>query len=203
VDHDQTPAVLARVSADERTLAFYDAEAAAYAAAPHGAGMLSDFKTALAPGARVLDLGCGGGWHSAQLRDAGFAVTSVDASAGLAAEVKRRWDIEVRVMRFGDLDYVNAFDGVWASASLHHARTDELPQIFAVIRRATKSGGAFHATFKVGEDRRDKFGRFFCAISEDALRALAADWRDVGIDGGEGRGYDDEPAAWLRLRATR
>lgn len=191
------------MSADERTVAFYDAEAAAYAAAPHGGGMLEDFISELTPGAHVLDLGCGGGWHSAQLRDAGFAVTSVDASAGLAAEVKRRWDIEVRTMRFDDLDYVDEFDGVWASASLHHARAEDLPRVFAAIRRATKDGGMLHATFKVGEDRRDKFGRFFCAMNEDALHALAADWRDVHIDGGEGRGYDDEPTPWLRLRAVR
>lgn len=191
------------MSADGRTLAFYDAEAAAYAARPHGAGMLEDFIAELARGAGVLDLGCGGGWHSAQLRDAGFAVTAVDASAGLAAEVKRRWDIEVRVMRFEALDFVDAFDGVWASASLHHARTEDLPRIFASIRMATKSGGIFHATFKAGVDRRDKFGRFFCAIDEGALRAWAADWREVRIDGGEGSGYDDEPTPWLRLRAMR
>ncbi len=191
------------MSADQRTLAFYDVEAAAYAAAPHGAGMLTDFMAELTPGAHVLDLGCGGGWHSAQLRDAGFVVTSVDASAGLAAEVKRRWGIDVRVMRFDELDYVDAFDGVWASASLHHARAEDLPRIFAAIHRATKSGGIFHATFKVGEDRRDKFDRFFCTMNEDALHALAADWREVRIDGGKGRGYDDEPTPWLRLRATR
>lgn len=191
------------MSADERTLAFYDADAAAYAALPHGAGMLEDLMAVLAPGARVLDLGCGGGWHSAQLRDAGFVVTAVDASARLAAEVKRRWDIDVRVMRFDDLDYVEAFDGVWASASLHHARMEDLPEIFAAIHRTAKSGGALHATFKVGEDRRDKFGRFFCAMSEAALRTLAADWRDVRIDGGQGSGYDGEPTPWLRLRAVR
>jgi SAM-dependent methyltransferase len=203
LDHDQAPAVLARVSADQRTLAFYDAEAAAYAARAHGAGMLEDFMAALAPGAHVLDLGCGGGWHSAQLRDAGFVVTAVDASAGLAAEVKRRWGIDVRVMRFEDLDFVDAFGGVWASASLHHARTEDLPSIFDAVRRATKSGGVLHATFKVGEDRRDRFGRFFCAIDEGALRTWASDWRDVRIDGGEGSGYDGEPTPWLRLRAVR
>ena len=191
------------MSADERTLAFYDAEAAAYSDRPHGAGMLEDFIADLPPGGHVLDLGCGGGWHSAQLRDAGFAVTSVDASSGLAAQVKQRWSIDVRLMQFDQLDDVEAFDGVWASASLHHARAEELARIFAAIRRATKTGGVFHSTWKVGEDRRDRFGRFFCAMNGGALAALAADWRDVHIDGGEGSGYDGEPTPWLRLRAVR
>lgn len=189
------------MSADERTLAFYDAQAAAYADRPHGAGMLEDFIAELPPGGQVLDLGCGGGWHSAELREVGFAVTSVDASAGLAAEVKRRWATDVRVMEFKELDYIGAFDGVWASASLHHAQAEDLPRILDAIRRATKSGGVFHSTWKVGEDRRDRFGQFFCAINERALVTLAADWRDARIDGGEGSGYDGEPTPWLRLRA--
>lgn len=191
------------MSADERTLDFYNTEAAAYAAASHGAGMLGDFIAALAPGARVLDLGCGGGRDSATLRDAGFVVTSVDGSPGLAAEAKRRLNIDVRVMRFDELDFVDAFDGVWASASLHHARVEDLPALFAAIRRATKSGGVFHATLKGGEDRRDRFGRFFCAMSEGALASLAADWASAQIDSGEGSGYDGEPTPWLRLRAVR
>lgn len=191
------------MSADETTLAFYNAEAAAYAAASHGAGKLADFIAELPPGARVLDLGCGAGADSAALRTAGFAVTSVDASSGLAAEAKRRWDVDVRLMRFDDLDFVGAFDGVWASASLHHARADDLPRIFAAIRRATKSGGVLHATMKAGEDRRDRLGRFFCAMSEGALAELARDWRNVRIDGGAGAGYDGETTPWLRLRALR
>ncbi|MBY0564989.1 MAG: class I SAM-dependent methyltransferase [Hyphomonadaceae bacterium] len=191
------------MTADDRTLAFYNTQARHYAERGHGAGMLHDFVAELAPGARVLDLGCGGCWHSAKLRDAGFAVTAIDASDGLAAEAKRRWDIDVRVMQFSELDFVDAFDGVWASASLHHAHAEDLPAIFSAIRGATRAGGVFHATFKVGSDRRDHFGRFFCAMSEDALRALAADWRNVRIDSGEGPGYDDVITPWLRVRAVR
>lgn len=191
------------MSADERTLAFYDAESAAYAAKGHGGELLSEFMAELPAGAHVLDLGCGGGWHSARLRDAGFAVTSVDASAGLAAEAKRRWDIDVRVMRFDELDFADAFDGVWASASLHHANAEDLPGVFAAIHRATKRDGVFHATLKVGEDRRDKLGRFYCAMSESALGALARDWREVRIERDEGAGYDGEVTPWLRLRAIR
>lgn len=191
------------MSADERTLAFYDAEAAAYAAKGHGDTLLAEFISALPAGARVLDLGCGGGWHSAQLRDAGFVVTAIDGSAGLAAEAKQRWDIDVRAMQFDELDFVDAFDGVWASASLHHARAEDLPRVFAAIRRATKRDGVFHATLKVGEDRRDKLDRFYCAMSESALSALTRDWRDVRIERNEGAGYDGEVTPWLRLRATR
>jgi SAM-dependent methyltransferase len=192
------------MGADEQTVAFYDAEARPYAAHSFEARQLADFMAELPPGAHVLDLGCGAGADSAAMMAAGFSVTSVDASIGLAAEAKRLWNVGVRVMEFSDLDFVDLFDGVWASASLHHARAEHLPGVFAAIRRATKSGGVFHATLKADEnDRRDRLGRFYCAMNEAALAELAADWRDVRINSGEGAGYEGDVARWLRLRAVR
>ena len=188
---------------DARTIAFYDAEAYAYAAQSREADRLKDFIAALPQGARVLDLGCGAGADSAALRSAGFDVVSVDASAGLAAEARRLWDIDVRVLAFAQLDYVAAFDGVWASASLHHAQTETLPDIFARIRQALRTGGHFHATLKADDaDRRDQLGRFYCAMNEDALAALVADWRDVRIERHHVSGYDGVATPWLWLRAV-
>lgn len=187
---------------DPRTGAFYDAEAAAYAASARVSPYLSDFIAELPPHAAVLDLGCGGGQDSAALRDAGFVVTSVDASPGLAAEAKRLYNVDVRVLDFGQLDYVASFDGIWASGSLHHAAPATLPSIFGALSRALKPGGVLHASLKAGDaDRRDKFDRFFCAMDEEKLRELAAGWRDVRIERGQGGGYDNEPTPWLRLRA--
>lgn len=202
--HDQAPAVHARLSVkDARTIAFYDAEAHAYAAQSKEAGRLKDFIAALPHGARVLDLGCGAGADSAALKNAGFDVVSVDASAGLAAEAKRLWNVEVRVLEFAQLDYVGAFDGVWASASLHHAPTETLPEIFARIRRALRASGHLHATLKADPvDRRDQLGRFFCAMHEEALATLVADWRDVRIERHQGGGYDGVATPWLWLRAV-
>lgn len=187
---------------DARTRAFYDAEAAAYAARARVSPYLNDFIAELAPHAAVLDLGCGGGQDSAALREAGCVVTSMDGSPGLAAEAKRLYNIDVRVLEFAQLDDVAAFNGIWAAASLHHAEPAALPAIFDALRRALKPGGLLHASFKAGDaDRRDKFGRFFCAMDEEKLHGLAAGWCDVRIERGQGGGYDNEPTPWLRLRA--
>ncbi len=127
---------------------------------------------------------------------------SIDASAGLAAEAKRLRAVDVRVLNFVTLDYDSCFEGIWAWASLHHAQGDELPVIFARLRRALKPNGVLHASLKAGaKDRRDKFERFFCAMDEARLRTLAAGWSDVRIDRNQRAGYDDEPTPWLRLRA--
>ena len=142
-DHDPAAGASPAGERRQRTLEFYDAKPRLTRRSRTAPACLRTSWSEFPPGAHVLDLGCGGGWHSAQLRDAGFVVTAVDGSAGLAAEVKRRWAIDVRVMGFDQLDDINAFDGVWASASLHHARAEQLPGIFATIRRATKTAACF------------------------------------------------------------
>jgi SAM-dependent methyltransferase len=128
---------------DPETRAFYDRDAADYATRGNVLHKihptLDVFATRLPAGGRVLDLGCGGGQHSAALVAKGFAVTSIDPSPGLAAEAKRLWNVDVVSGSFDELDYDSVFDGVWAAASLHHAQTSALPGIFARIR----SGASF------------------------------------------------------------
>lgn len=43
----------------------------------------------LAPGARIVDIGCGAGRHAVELARRGFDVTGVDISAGMLAEARR------------------------------------------------------------------------------------------------------------------
>lgn len=98
--------------------------------------------------------------------------------------------------------YVEAYDAIWAAASLHHAQASALPSIFARIRRALVPGGLLSASLKAGEDRRDKFGRFYCAMSAEALAALARDgWADTTVTSGNGKGHDGEATVWLHLDA--
>ena len=53
----------------------------------------------LAPGARVLDLGCGGGRHSAPLAEAGFSVVGLDLSPELLAAARTRLGPSGRLVR--------------------------------------------------------------------------------------------------------
>lgn len=196
------------MSADAETVAFYDRDAQAYvdAAIAHGVrDSLRAFEAGLPRGADVLDYGCGGGHDGAWLRDRGHRVAALDASAGLAAEAQRRFGLAVRVADFADLDDVAAYDGVWCGASLHHAKAAELPGIVDRVARALRPGGRFATLMKCGDDRRDALGRFYCAMSAEAARALfdPSAWDDVIVRESVGAGYDGAETPWLVVTARR
>jgi SAM-dependent methyltransferase len=153
---------------DPQTLAFYDREAAKYGARrlPEEHPRLTAFLGRLAPGAHVLDLGCGGGQDSAAMLARGFEVTAVDGSPGLAAVAGQRIGRPVQVLLFEDLAFVDAFDGVWANASLTHAPVAGLADILGRVRRALRPGGVFYAGYKAGDGGgRDALGRWFSYLT--------------------------------------
>ncbi|MCX7586686.1 class I SAM-dependent methyltransferase [Phenylobacterium sp. 58.2.17] len=193
---------------DADTLAFYDREAAAYAARQRGAPVrLQAFLEQLRPRARILELGCGAGQDAELMTTAGFEVTPTDGSAGLAAEAEARLGRPVRVMRFEELDETAAYDGVWANACLLHVPEDGLAAVLARIHRALKPGGRFHTGFKAGDGGgRDSLGRYYNFPDEARLRAAyaaAGDWAALTITPGKGGGFDGVMRDWLFVDAVR
>jgi SAM-dependent methyltransferase len=193
---------------DGDTLDFYAAEAQAYAGRDREAenALIARFAALLQPGARILELGCGGGQDSAAMLAQGFDVVPSDGSPELAAEAGRRLGVPVRVLLFEDLDEVEAYDAVWAHASLLHVPRAALPGILARIARALRPGGVFFASFKAGEaEGRDRFGRYFNYPSEDWLRGAygAESWTSIAIEEATGSGYDAEPTRWLHVFAVK
>jgi SAM-dependent methyltransferase len=192
---------------DAATLAFYDREAEVYVARDQAADPAVDrFARRLAPGAAVLELGCGGGRDAEAMIRAGLRVTPTDGSAAMAAQAQARLGVPVRVLRFAELDDVQAFDGVWANASLLHAPAEALPDILARVWRALRPGGLFCASFKAGDGPgRDSLGRYYNFPSAEALERdfrNAAPWSDLVIETGTGGGYDGVQRQWLRVWAV-
>lgn len=161
------------------TLGYYDANAADYAARmlpdPAGLAQLAVFCGRLQPGAKVLDLGCGAGHFAVLLLEAGFDVDLLDGSAGLADEAIARTGRKVAVKRYQELDSKCVYDGIWASASLLHARSDELPSILSQIATALKPGGLFYCSFKaLDADQTDSLNRHYVQMSAERLSVLLA-----------------------------
>lgn len=196
-------------AADERTLAFYEAEAPAYSASgSQGASRaLPAFLAKLAPGARILELGCGGGRDAHAMLAAGFAVDATDGCAALAAKAEERIGQPVSVMQFDALSAHDVYDGIWAHASLLHVPFGALPDIVGRIWRALKPGGWHFANFKAGSgEGRDRFGRYFNYPSREAIESVyrqTVDWQAVELSEGYGNGYDGEPTRWIGLLVQR
>jgi SAM-dependent methyltransferase len=195
---------------DPATLAFYDAECAAYAVreGKYGASpRLTGFLAHLKPGARILELGCGGGQDAGAMIAAGFEVTPTDGSPGLAEEAERRLGVPVRVMRFDELRADQEYDAVWANACLLHVPTAGLAGVLGRIRAALRPGGLFYASYKAGDGAgRDALGRYHNFPTEAVLRAqyrAAGPWRRIDVESGPGGGYDGVARTWLQVTARR
>jgi len=194
---------------DGRTLAFYAAEAGAYAgrereAEHHRIGI---FAERLQPGARILELGCGGGQDSAEMLARGFDVVPTDGSPELAQEAERRLGLPVGVLLFEDLSEIAAYDGIWAHACLLHAPRPALPGIINRIHAALRPTGVLYASFKAGEaEGRDGLGRYFNYLSPAELPVVfgqSSRWSSFEIEEDIGGGYDQLPTRWLHVLAVR
>lgn len=122
--------------------------------------------------AHILDLGCGSGRDAKAFLDAGYQVTAIDGSAGCCRLAEDYIGQEVLCQTFEKLDCYQAFDGVWACASLLHVPYAELTGIFRKIARALRPGGYLYASFKYGDFEGERNGRYFTDLDEKRLAAL-------------------------------
>ncbi len=92
------------------------------------------------PGERILDLGCGDGALTAEIRALGADVLGVDLSEELLA-VARMKGLAVRKIDGHALDFVSEFDAVFSNAALHWMRKPRL--VIAGVARALRPRGRF------------------------------------------------------------
>lgn len=196
---------------DRDTLTFYETSQVTYRASGKGgvSRHLDAFLNLLPRGARVLELGCGGGSDAAEMIARGIDVDPTDGSPAIAALAAERLGRPVRVMRFDELSSEQAYDAVWASAALLHVPRAALPSILNRVQRALKPGGLHHASFKAkGNEGRDSDGRYFNHLNEANLRAAyqvgASPWDIIETTTYEGGGYPEGGRGpWVSILARR
>ncbi len=103
--------------------------------------LLPDFK-----GRRVLDLGCGFGWHCRYAAEKGAAyVLGIDPSENMLARAREMTEdprVEYRRQSMEEYEYPeNAFDAVISSLALHYVESFE--DICRKVSRCLKPGGIF------------------------------------------------------------
>ncbi|MBQ5727952.1 MAG: class I SAM-dependent methyltransferase [Mailhella sp.] len=130
------------------------------------------FTSHIPEGGRILDLGCGSGRDSRAFLNAGYQVTAVDGSVELCRIASEFIGQPVLCATFQDYVPAEVFDGIWACASLLHIPSEELEGLMARLAGSLRRGGCFYVSFKYGDFRGMRNGRFFQDMTEDSLREL-------------------------------
>jgi len=130
------------------------------------------FTKHLAPGARVLDAGCGSGRDAKAFQEMGYQVEAFDASSAMVELAREHTGLPVQLMTFADVDWKEEFDGIWCCASLLHVPAEELTGVMRKLADALKPGGVWYVSFKYGDGEREVDGRRFTDMNKMELEIL-------------------------------
>ena len=167
---------------------------------------LDGFLDRLAPGAQVLELGCGVGRDAARMIERGFRVDATDGVAAMVRKANERFAIGARTLRFDELAAREAYDAVWAHACLLHVARADLPRILAAIHNALRPGGVHYASYKLGDgEGRCPLGRLHNFPDTQWLRDCYAEAGFASLDEciWEGEGADGTIRDWIALTAEK
>ena len=157
---------------------YYDRNAATFIAGSVDADMSDTrarFLAHVKPRGTILDGGCGSGRDALAFKQAGYDVTAFDGSAALAGLASAHTGLAVRHMLFSQVEWRDAFDGIWTCASLLHVPRAELNNAMQRLARALRPGGAWFVSFKYGATERvADDGRYFNDMTEELLATAIA-----------------------------
>lgn len=193
---------------DQATLDFYEANAPRYTLSFGQAPSrhLDNFLDRLQPGARILELGCGGGRDSARIIERGFDLDATDGTEAMVRKSNERFDVGARHMRFDQLNAVAEYDAVWAHACLIHIARADFPSVLSAIHRALRPSGLHFANFKLGTgEGRDPLGRLHNFPDTEWLGAAYRDASFNIIDAEiyRGEGADGVIRDWYAMTMQR
>lgn len=159
-----------------RTIDYYDKNMERFIADTIHADMrvnYSHFLPGLPCPARILDFGCGSGRDTGYFKEQGYMVEAIDGSKELCRAASCYTGIKVRQMHFQDLRDREAYDGIWACASILHLSYRELAAVFPKLADALKPDGIVYSSFKYGTYEGERNGRYFTDMDEVKFKKLA------------------------------
>ena len=160
---------------ENKTLEFYNANIENYTketAYVEFTDIQDRFLKYLTKGSSILDLGWGSGRDSKYFLDKGYVVEAIDGSIEMCKFASLLTGIAVQHKLFHELDVVDTYDGIWASASLLHVPYDELKDVIGKLYTALHDEGIFYCSFKYGDYRGYRADRYFTDLNEESLAKL-------------------------------
>ncbi|MCD8316831.1 MAG: class I SAM-dependent methyltransferase, partial [Eggerthellaceae bacterium] len=130
----------------------------------------------------ILDWGCGSGRDALEMAKRGFEVTATDKSELMCAIARENTGLEIINESFEELKATDEYDGIWASESLLHVPTDELPSILNLASDALHEGGWLYCSFKLGTFEGERDGRYFNDMTEEKLQQVFSEEGSLSID---------------------
>lgn len=195
--------------------ASYDAHASAYAESSADLGIsvrsgIDGFADRVGAGARVLEIGSGGGRDAAALEERGVRVRRTDVTPGFVALLRAAGhEADLLDPLIDDLSSPDGlYDAVWANASLLHVARADLPTVMRRLAGVTREEGVLHLALKQGDgDGWSTHGsvplpRRFTYWQPEPLTVIleAAGWSVEGLRSEVG-GRRNE--TWLEVTAVR
>lgn len=158
-----------------------------------------DFLNKVKKQGHILDAGCGSGRDTYMFKKYGYKVTAIDASSEMCKLASNYLKEKVTCLKFQDIDYINEFDGIWASSSLLHVNSKELPIVLNKLKTALKENGILYASFKYGTFEGTRNERYFTDLNEESAKELFNDFEliKIWITNDARKGREDEK--WLNI----
>ena len=165
-----------------KTIDYYNKHAEEFTTSTFEVDMKSLYQPFLAElpeGARILDVGCGSGRDTLAFKNKGYQVDAIDYSEELVKKATRLTGIPIKLKSFYEVDEYEAYDGIWACASLLHCERSRLAEVLEKMVQALKPNGVIYMSFKYGDSDRDQDGRQFTDLDENQAEALLEQFDNV------------------------
>lgn len=112
------------------------------------------------PPFHILDFGCGPGRDLRAFTQMGHVATGLDGTPEFVEMARRDSGCEVWHQNFLALDLPGqAFDGIFANASLFHVPLAELPRVLKQLHASLKSGGVLFCSNPRGQNQEGWYGQ--------------------------------------------
>jgi SAM-dependent methyltransferase len=117
----------------------------------------------------VADVGCGPGWATAFLHEAGLDAFGIDLSPAMITHARKTHpELRFEVGSMLALDQADAsLGGLLAFFSITHIPGERRPEVFAEFHRVLEPGGRLILAFQVGDGKRHRDEAFGRAIDCD------------------------------------